>query len=259
MLLKGKKGLITGVANSQSIAWSVAKMASEYGAECIFSYQGEVLKKRVGPLAEEIGCKALYECDLSDEGAVFDMFDKIKKDVGDLDFVLHSVGFANREDLKGRYLDTSPAGFNTSLSVSSYSLNSLVKGFEKVVSNNGGSVVAMTYYGSVKVVPSYNVMGVAKAALEAGVRYIASEVGQKGIRVNAISAGPIKTLAASAISGFRSMLSHVSESSPLRRNVTGEDIAGSAVYLFSDLSRGVTGEIHYVDCGYNIMGVPIKI
>jgi enoyl-[acyl-carrier protein] reductase I len=253
MLLKGKKGLITGVANSSSIAWAIAKMASEHGAEIALSYNGEVLRKRVYPLAETIGCQRIYHTDFANQDSADAMFDSLEKDWGELDFALHSIVFAHKEDLTGRYLDTPADNFKDCLNISCYSLNTLVRGAEKLM-KNGGSIVTLTYLGASKVVPSYNVMGVAKAALEAGVRYIASEVGQKGIRVNSISAGPVKTLASSAVRGFNHMIRKMPAVAPLRRNITTQDVAGAALYFFSNLSAGVTGENHYVDSGYNTMG-----
>ncbi len=253
MLLKGKRGLITGVANEKSIAWAIAKMASEHGAEIALSYQGEALCKRVHPLADQIGCDKLYHVDFSNQESVDRMFAHLEKEWGRLDFVLHSIVFAHKEDLMGRYLDTTLEHFNDCLAISCYSMNTLVRGVEKLMTN-GGSIVTLTYHGARKVVPSYNIMGVAKAALEASVRYIASEVGKNGIRVNSISAGPIKTLASSAVRGMSHMLKKIPQVAPLRRNITGDDVAGAALYLFSDLASGVTGENHYVDAGYNILG-----
>ncbi len=253
MLLKGKRGLITGVANERSIAWAIAKMASDHGAQIALSYQGDMLSKRVIPLAETIGCQHLYQVDFSNQESVDLMFDSLENDWGQLDFVLHSIVFAHKEDLTGRYLDTPFEHFKDCLSISCYSMNALVRGAEKLM-HNGGSIVTLTYHGASKVVPSYNIMGVAKAALESSVRYIASEIGKNGIRVNSISAGPIKTLAASAVRGMSHMLKKIPHVAPLRRNINGEDVAGAALYFFSDLSKGVTGENHYVDAGYNIMG-----
>lgn len=253
MLLSGKKGLITGVVSDKSIAWSVAKAVSEQGAQIAISYQNSALAKRVIPLAEGIGCKHLYECDFSDSQAIERTFTSLSHSFGSLDFILHSMAFVNREALRGRYLDTSQEDFNVALSVSCYSLVALLRFAEPIMSSDS-SVVSLTYYGSTKVMPSYNVMGVAKAALEASVRYLAFDLGPKGIRVNAISAGPLKTLASSAIGGFSSMMEKSSAASPLKRNITAQEVAGAATYLFSNLSSGVTGEVHYVDSGYNIMG-----
>ena len=252
-LLKGKRGLIMGVANHMSIAWGIAKEAASQGADLAFSYQGEILQKRIFPLAEEIGSKIVLECDVSKEESIKNLFEKIEKEWGGLDFIVHAIAFSDKEELKGRYLDTSYDNFLNTMNISCFSLVSISKYAEKLMPN-GGNILALTYYGAEKVMPNYNVMGVAKAALEASVRYIAYDLGSKNIRVNAISAGPIKTLAASGISDFRSMLKLHESSCPLRRNTSQEDVGRSAVYLLSNLSSGVTGEIHYVDCGYNIMG-----
>lgn len=253
MLLSGKRGLITGVVNDKSIAWSVAKAVSEHGAQIAISYQNSSLEKRVVPLASEIGCKHLYECDFSDNEAVGRLFDNIANSLGSLDFILHSMAFVDKAALQGRYLDTRQEDFNVALNISCYSLVTLLR-FAEPLLNQGSSIVTLTYHASSKVVPSYNVMGIAKAALEASVRYLAFDLGPKQIRVNAVSAGPLKTLAASAIRGFGTMLSASAGIAPLKRNVTAQELAGSMVYLFSDLSSGVTGEVHYVDAGYNIMG-----
>ena len=252
-LLKGKRGLIMGVANNMSIAWGIAKEAASQGAELAFSYQGEVLQKRIFPLAEEVGSKIVLECDVSQEESVKNLFELIEKEWGSLDFVVHAIAFSDKEELKGRYLDTSYHNFLNSMNISCFSFVTVAKYAQRLMKEDG-SMIALTYYGAEKVMPKYNVMGVAKAALEASVRYIANDLGPQNIRVNAISAGPIRTLAASGISDFRSMLKLHESSSPLRRNTTQEDVGKSAVYLLSNLSSGVTGEIHYVDCGYNIMG-----
>ena len=243
-LLNGKKGLITGVANNLSISWAIAQMAKAHGADLAFTYQGEVLQKRVVPLATEIGCDFVVPCDVTDEKSLDDLFEKIEKTWGKLDFVVHAIAFADRNELKGRYIDTTLPNFLNSMNISCYSLTALAK--------RGGSIITLTYYGSQKVIPHYNVMGVAKAALESSVRYLAADMGQNNIRVNAISAGPIKTLASSGISDFKTMLSLHEATAPLRRNTSQHDVAGAALYLLSDLAAGVTGEIHYVDCGYNI-------
>lgn len=253
MLLSGKRGLITGIVNDKSIAWSVAKLASQHGAQIAISYQNSSLAKRVLPLAEEIGCKHLYECDFSDSKSVEQLSNSLESQFGKLDFILHAIAFVNKEALKGRYLDTKEEDFEVALKVSCYSLATLLRSTENIM-NAGCSVVTLTYYGSSKVVPSYNVMGVAKAALEASVRYLAFDLGSKEVRVNAVSAGPVKTLASSAIRGFGSMMAKSASASPLRRNIVAEDVAGASIYLFSPLSSGVTGEVHYVDAGYNIMG-----
>jgi enoyl-[acyl-carrier protein] reductase I len=256
-LLSGKRGLIMGVANNMSIAWGIAKEAAAHGAELAFSYQGEVLQKRIFPLAEEVGSKLVLECDVSKEESVRDLFAQIEKEWGELDFVVHAIAFADKEELKGRYIDTSFANFQNSMNISCFSFVLVAKYAEKLM-KNGGSIITLSYYGSEKVMPNYNVMGVAKAALEASVRYIANDLGHQNIRVNAISAGPIRTLAASGISDFRSMLKLHESSSPLGRNTTQEDVGRAGLYLLSNLSSGVTGEIHYVDCGYNIMGFCVE-
>jgi enoyl-[acyl-carrier protein] reductase I len=256
-LLSGKRGLIMGVANNMSIGWGIAKEAVAHGAELAFSYQGEILQKRIFPLAEEIGSKIVLECDVSKEESVKNLFEQIEKEWGGLDFIVHAIAFSDKDELKGRYLDTSLGNFQNSMNISCFSLLSVTKYAEKLM-KNGGSIITLTYYGAEKVMPNYNVMGVAKAALEASVRYLANDLGPRNIRVNAISAGPIRTLAASGISDFRSMLKLHESSSPLRRNTTQEDVGKAAIYLISDLSSGVTGEVHYVDCGYNIMGFCVE-
>ncbi|MGI4776433.1 MAG: enoyl-ACP reductase FabI [Janthinobacterium lividum] len=255
-LLKGKVGIITGVANNMSIAWSIAKMAKSHGAQLAFTYQGEVLQKRVMPLAEEVSCQFVQQCDVGSEESMDKLFEIIKEKWGRLDFLVHSIGFADKNELRGRYIDTSPNNFLNSMNISCYSLTSLARRAEKLMID-GGSMLTLTYYGAEKVMPNYNVMGVAKAALETSVKYLANDMGPNNIRVNALSAGPIKTLAASGIGDFKSMLAMHQNTSPLKRNTTYEDIAGSAIYLLSDLSSGVTGETHHVDCGYNIMGMSL--
>jgi len=255
-LLKSKVGLITGVANNMSISWAIAKMARTQGADLAFTYQGEVLEKRVKPLAEEIGCNIVLQCDVTDEKSMNELFEVIEKKWGRLDFLVHSIGFADKNELRGRYIDTSLDNFLNSMNISCYSLTALARRAEKLM-KSGSSIISLTYYGSQKVMPNYNVMGIAKAALECSVRYLANDMGSNNIRVNAISAGPIRTLAASGIGDFKSMLAMHERTSPLMRNTAYEDVAGSAVYLLSDLSSGVTGETHYVDCGYNIMGMSL--
>jgi enoyl-[acyl-carrier protein] reductase I len=253
-LLAGKKGLIVGVANDRSIAWGVARRAAVAGAELAFSYQGDALLRRVQPLAESVGSKVLVPMDVTDDDQVHHTFENVGKQLGKLDFLVHSVAYADREDLKGRTIDTSHKGFLTAMEISVYSFLELAREAEPLM-EDGGSILTMTYFGAVKAVPNYNVMGIAKAALEASVRYVAADLGEKNIRVNAISAGPIKTLAASGISGMRSKLSQLGERSPLRRTVDIDDVGGAALYLLSDLSNGVTGEIHYVDAGLNIIAM----
>ncbi|GAB4162289.1 MAG: enoyl-ACP reductase FabI [Rickettsiaceae bacterium] len=253
-LLAGKKGIITGVANNLSISWAIAQIAKEHGAEIALTYQGEVLQKRVMPLAEEIGCDSVYECDVTNEGSMDQLFSAIEKKWGKIDFLIHSIAFADKEELKGRYIDTSLQNFLNSMNISCYSLTALAKRVEPLMSE-GGSIITLTYYGAEKVIPYYNVMGVAKSALETSVKYLANDLGPSNIRVNAISAGPIRTLAASGIGDFKSMLKLHENTAPLKRNTTQQDVAGAALYLMSDLAGGVTGEIHYVDAGYNIMGM----
>ncbi|AJQ51729.1 enoyl-ACP reductase FabI [Rickettsia conorii] len=252
-LLQGKKGLITGIANNMSISWAIAQLAKKHGAELWFTYQSEVLEKRVKPLAEEIGCNFVSELDVTNPKSISNLFDDIKEQWGSFDFLLHGMAFADKNELKGRYVDTSLENFHNSLHISCYSLLELSRSAEALM-HDGGSIVTLTYYGAEKVIPNYNVMGVAKAALEASIKYLANDMGENNIRVNAISAGPIKTLASSAIGDFSTMLKSHAATAPLKRNTTQEDVGGAAVYLFSELSKGVTGEIHYVDCGYNIMG-----
>jgi enoyl-[acyl-carrier protein] reductase I len=253
MLLKNKKGLIVGIANTSSIAYSIAKIFNEHGATLALTYQGEATKKRVLPIAEELDNSTTFECDVLNEESMNNLFDALQEQWGELDFVVHSVGFSDRHELQGRFLDTSLPNFLSTMHVSCYSLLSLVQRAEKLM-KNGGSILTLSYYGAIKVVPNYNVMGVAKAALESSVRYLGNDLGIKNIRVNAISAGPIKTLAASGISGIRTMLKVHEATAPLKRNTEQVDVAKSALYLISDLASGVTGEIHYVDCGYNTVG-----
>ncbi len=254
MLLKGKKALILGVANSKSIAYGIAAAFREQGAQVAFSYVGDAIKKRVEPISEELGGDFIFQLDVTKDEELASAADFVRDQWGTFDIIVHSVAFASRDDLQGRYTDTSRAGFHLAMDVSAYSLVAVCKAFEPLM-NPGASVMAMTYYGSQKVITNYNVMGVAKAALEASVRYLAAELGEKDIRVNAISAGPIKTLASSGISGFKTILAHIEEHAPLHRNVTIENVGGTAVYFASDLSAAVSGEVHYVDCGYNIMGM----
>ena len=253
-LMAGKRGLIMGVANNRSIAWGIAKACAAQGAELAFTYQGDALKKRVEPLAADIGSKHVLPCDVTDTASMDAVFATLAKDWGRLDFLVHAIAFADKNELDGRYVDTSEKNFTQSLLISCYSFTALAQRAEKLMTN-GGSMLTLTYYGAEKVMPHYNVMGVAKAALEASVRYLASDLGKNNIRVNAISAGPIKTLAASGISDFRYILRWNEYNSPLRRTVTIEDVGGAGLYLLSDLSRGVTGEIHHVDSGYHVQGM----
>jgi len=255
-LMAGKRGLIMGVANNRSIAWGIAKALADQGAEIAFSYQGEALKKRVEPLAAEIGVTTLVECDVSSDSAMDETFRVLKEKWGTMDFLVHAIGFSNKDELEGRYINTSADNFALTMNISVYSFTAVAKRAEAML-NPGGSLLTLTYYGAEKYVPNYNVMGVAKAALEASVRYLAHDLGPQNIRVNAISAGAIKTLAASGISGLRTMLHFQEKASPLKRNVTQEEVGTSALYLLSDLSSGVTGQIHYVDCGFNIIGMHV--
>ncbi|NRB11391.1 MAG: enoyl-ACP reductase [Rickettsiaceae bacterium] len=255
-LLKGKKGLITGVANNMSISWAIAKLAKAQGADIALTYQGEVLKKRVMPLAEEIDCNFVEQCDVTNEESMDHLFKAIQEKWGKLDFIVHAIAFADKDELRGRYVDTSLDNFLNSMNISCYSLTAFAKRAENLMTD-GGSILTLTYYGAEKVIPCYNVMGLAKSALETSVKYLASDLGANNIRVNAISAGPIKTLASSGIGDFRTMLKIHAATSALKRNTTVEDVAGSAVYLLSPLSSGVTGEIQYVDAGYNIMGMSL--
>ncbi|MDX2050589.1 MAG: enoyl-ACP reductase [Rickettsiaceae bacterium] len=257
-ILKGKRGLIIGVANKMSLAYSIASFATMHGAELSFTYMNDILEKRVRPIAEELGSEHIYECNAVDDVSIKKAFTSIEKDFGQLDFIVHSVAFSDRNELKGRFLDTSLENFTNTMHVSCYSLVNIVRHAEHLLTNNS-SILTLTYYGSQKVISNYNVMGVAKAALEASVRYLAADLGEKGIRVNALSAGPVKTLAASGIGDFNSMLHLHKSAAPLKRNTSQEDVAGAGVYLLSDLSSGVTGEVHYVDCGYNIMGMNYSI
>lgn len=254
-LLDGRKGIIFGVANDKSIAWAIAKALSAEGAELAFTYAGEVLEKRVRPLAESLGSKIILPCDVTRDDQIQQVFDQIRAHFGRLDILVHAIAFANREDLKGDYLNTSRDGFRLALDVSAYSLTALARHAASLMEGRPASIITLTYFGAEKVIPRYNVMGVAKAALEASVRYLAADLGPKGIRINAISAGPIRTLASAGISGFLEMLHHVEAKAPLRRNISLEDVAKTAVYLASDLASGVTGEVIYVDAGYNIMGM----
>ncbi|MFP4305096.1 enoyl-ACP reductase FabI [Rhodosalinus sp.] len=253
-LLAGKRGLIMGLANDKSIAWGIAKACAGAGAELAFSYQGEALKKRVGPLAGQLGSDVVIECDVADEASIDRLFTELGERWGRLDFIVHAIGFSDKNELRGRYVDTTRANFAMSMDISVYSFTAVVQRAEKMM-GPGGSCLTLTYYGAERVMPHYNVMGVAKAALEASVRYLAEDLGRDGIRVNAISAGPIKTLAASGIGDFRYIMKWNEYNSPLRRNVTTEDVGRSALYLLSDLSSGVTGETHHVDAGYHVVGM----
>lgn len=253
-LMHGKRGLVMGVANSHSIAWGIAEQLSKQGAEIALSYQSEILLKRIKPLADKINCDTFIECDVTSEESVSDLFKKLEEKWGTIDFIVHSIAFANKDTFKHPYYETSREDFLKSMDISCFSFVNACKYASKIMNKNS-SILTLSYYGAEKVIPNYNLMGVAKAALEASVRYLAADLGGKGIRVNAISAGPIKTLAAAGISDFRVMLNWNEENSPLKKNVTIEEIGKSGLYLTSDLSSGVTGEIHYVDSGYNIIGM----
>ena len=253
-LMAGKRGLIMGVANNRSIAWGIAKAVAAQGAEVALTYQGDALKKRVQPLAAELGTNVVLPCDVTDKASVDALFEELERTWGRLDFLVHAIAFSDKNELDGRYVDTSEENFTQTMLVSCYSLTALARRAEKLMTD-GGSIITLTYYGAEKVMPHYNVMGVAKAALEASVRYLAADLGKNNIRVNAISAGPIKTLAASGIADFRYILRWNEYNSPLRRTVTLDDVGGSGVYLLSDLSRGVTGEVHHVDAGYHVQGM----
>lgn len=253
-LMAGKRGLIMGVANNRSIAWGIAKALHDQGAEIALSYQGEALKKRIVPLAAELGSDLVVECDVSSEAAMDQTFATIKEKWGKLDFLVHAIGFSNKEELEGRYIDTTPDNFALTMNISVYSFTAVAKRAEALMTD-GGSLLTLTYNGSQRYIPNYNVMGVAKAALESSVRYLAVDLGPKNIRVNSISAGAIKTLAASGIGGLRTMLAHQEANAPLRKNVTTDEVGNAALYLLSDLSSGTTGENHFVDGGYNIIGM----
>jgi enoyl-[acyl-carrier protein] reductase I len=253
-LMAGKRGLIMGLANDKSIAWGIAKALSDAGAELAFSYQGDMLKRRVLPLAEQLGTPHLFNCDVSDEATLDALFDGLHELWGELDFVVHAIGFSDKGELRGRYVDTSAANFRTTMDISVYSFTAVCQRASKMM-KSGGSLLTMTYYGAEKVMPHYNVMGVAKAALEASVKYLAEDLGKDGIRVNAISAGPIKTLASSGIGDFRYILKWNELNAPLRRNVSQDEVGKSALYLLSDLASGVTGENLHVDAGYHVVGM----
>ena len=253
-ILKGKKGLILGLANERSIAWGIAKACKKEGASLAFTYQGEALGKRVMPLAESLNSEIVLPCDVTDESSVSMVFEEIEKKWGELDFLVHAIGFSDKNELRGRFLDTSFQNFTTTMQISVYSFTAMIQKAENLM-KNGGSALTLTYYGAEKVLPHYNVMGVAKAALEASVRYLAMDLGPSNIRVNAISAGTIKTLAASGIGDFRYIMKWNELNSPLRRNVTQDEVGCSATYLLSDMASGVTGEVLHVDAGYNVIGM----
>ncbi len=253
-IMAGKRGLIMGLANERSIAWGIAQAYAGAGAELAFSYQGEQLKKRVMPLAEKLGSDLVVECDVTDAPSLDALFARLKDEWGQLDFVVHAIGFSDKNELRGRYIDTSRDNFNMTMDISVYSFTAVCQRACAMM-GPGGSLLTLTYYGAEKIMPHYNVMGLAKAALEASVRYIAEDIGKDGIRCNAISAGPIKTLAASGIGDFRYIMKWNEYNSPLRRNVTIDDVGKSALYLLSDLGSGVTGEVLHVDAGYHVVGM----
>jgi enoyl-[acyl-carrier protein] reductase I len=253
-LMKGKRGLVMGVANDRSIGWGIANALYHAGAELAFTYQGDALEKRVRPLAEQAGSSIVLSCDVTDEGSMDAVFKTLQEKWGKLDFLVHAIAYSDKEELKGRYVDTTRDNFMRTMDISVYSFTALARRAAAIM-NDGGSMLTLTYYGAERVMPHYNVMGVAKAALEASVRYLAVDLGGRNIRVNGLSAGPMKTLAASGIGDFRYILKWNEYNSPLKRNVTLEDIGGSGLYLLSDLSSGVSGETHHVDCGYHIVGM----
>jgi enoyl-[acyl-carrier protein] reductase I len=252
--MRGKRGLIMGLANNRSIAWGIAKSAHAQGAQLAFTYQGDALKKRVEPLAEEVGGLVVGHCDVTEPATIDAVFEEVRKAWGSIDFVVHAIAFSDKSELDGRYVDTSLDNFTKTMAISCYSFTAVAQRAEKMMPN-GGSLLTLTYYGAEKWMPHYNVMGVAKAALETSVKYLAADLGVKNIRVNAISAGPIKTLAASGIGDFRYILKWNEYNTPLRRNVTIDEVGDTAMYFLSDLARGVTGEVHHVDAGYHIVGM----
>jgi len=253
-LMQGKRGLILGVANNRSLAWGIAKSCRAHGAELAFTYQGDALKRRVDPLAQEVGGIVIGHCDVTEPATIDSAFAAVQAKWGAIDFLVHAMAFSDRDQLDGRYVDTTQDNFTKTMLVSCYSFTAVAQRAEKMMPN-GGAMLTLTYYGSQKWMPHYNVMGVAKAALEASVRYLAADLGMKNIRVNAISSGPIKTLAASGIGDFRYILKWNEHNAPLRRNVTIEEVGDAGAYLLSDMSRGVTGEVHHVDAGYHVVGM----
>ena len=253
-LLSGKRGVIMGAANNRSIAWGIAKKAADEGAELAFTFQGDQLEKRVRPLAESIGSNIILPCDVTDASSIEEVFSELEKKWGKLDFLVHAIAYSDKDELNGRYVDTTADNFSRSMNISCYSFTAIAQRAEKMMAS-GGSMITLSYYGAEKVIPHYNVMGVAKAALEASVKYLAYDLGPKNIRVNSISAGPIKTLAASGIGDFRDILKWNELNSPMGRNVSIEEVGSAGVYFISDLSSGVTGENHHVDAGYHVMGM----
>jgi enoyl-[acyl-carrier protein] reductase I len=254
-MIKGKKGIVIGIANDHSIAWGIAKQLHKNGAELAITYQNNTLLKRVKPLAEKINSDILVKCDVNNEDHLQNTLTQIKKGFGTIDFIIHAVAYSDKNELNGRYVDTSKDNFINSLSISCYSFTRIAKIFQPII-NTGGSLVTLSFHGANKVMPNYNVMGVAKAALETSVKYLSVDLGDQNVRVNAISAGPMRTLAGAAIANARDVFNYTSENSSLKRNVNLDEIGNSALYLVSDLSSAITGEIHYVDCGFNIVGMP---
>ena len=253
-IMNGKRGIVMGVANDRSIAWGIAEAVAKQGAEIAFTYQGDALEKRVRPLAEKVGSTIIIPCDVSSDEAIEETFKLLKEKWDTIDFIVHAIAYSDKEELKGEYVDTTRENFYKTMDISVYSFTAIAQRAAKMMPN-GGSMITLTYYGAEKVMPHYNIMGVAKAALESSVRYLAADLGSDKIRVNSLSAGPIKTLAASGIGDFRYILKWNQYNSPLRRNVTLNDVGGCGVYLLSDLSAGVTGETHHVDCGYHVVGM----
>ena len=254
-MIKGKKGIVIGIANDHSIAWGIAKQLHKSGAQLAITYQNNTLLKRVKPLADKVNSDILVECDVNNEDHLQNTFTQIKKGFGEIDFIIHAVAYSDKNELNGRYVDTSKDNFINSLSISCYSFTRIAKIFQPII-NPGGSLVTLSFHGASKVMPNYNVMGVAKAALETSVKYLSVDLGDQNIRVNAISAGPMRTLAGAAIANARDVFNYTSENSSLKRNVNLDELGNSALYLVSDLSSAITGEIHYVDCGFNIVGMP---
>ena len=255
MMIKGKKGIVIGIANDHSIAWGIAKQLHASGAQLAITYQNNTLLKRVKPLADKVNSDILVECDVNNEDHLQNTFTQIKKGFGEIDFIIHAVAYSDKNELNGRYVDTSRNNFINSLSISCYSFTRIAKIFQPII-NPGGSLVTLSFHGASKVMPNYNVMGVAKAALETSVKYLSVDLGDQDVRVNAISAGPMRTLAGAAIANARDVFNYTSENSSLKRNVNLDELGNSALYLVSDLSSAITGEIHYVDCGFNIVGMP---
>ena len=254
-MIKGKKGIVIGIANDHSIAWGIAKQLHVNGAQLAITYQNNTLLKRVKPLADKVNSDILVECDVNNEDHLQNTFTQIKKGFGKIDFIIHAVAYSDKNELNGRYVDTSKDNFINSLSISCYSFTRIAKIFQPII-NSGGSLVTLSFHGANKVMPNYNVMGVAKAALETSVKYLSVDLGDQNVRVNAISAGPMRTLAGAAIANARDVFNYTSENSSLKRNVNLDELGNSALYLVSDLSTAITGEIHYVDCGFNIVGMP---